>query len=163
MTMLTELENNVLATIQEDIPLVERPYLEMANRVGISEEEFLATLQSLSQRGVVRRFGATIRHQKSGFEANAMTAWQVDEADVKTVGMTMAQYTEVSHCYRRNPTPNWPYNLYTMIHGKDEQSCFETARKIAQETGVDCYTLLFSRKEMKKTSMVYFPSSADGH
>ena len=161
MAMLTELENNVLAAIQEDIPLVERPYLEMAQQVGISEEVFLATLKSLCQRGVVRRFGATIRHQKSGFEANAMTAWQVDENDVETVGMTMARYTEVSHCYRRNPTPNWPYNLYTMIHGRDAQSCFETARKIARETGVDRYTLLFSRKEMKKTSRVYFPSHAD--
>ena len=123
MTMLTEMENSVLAAIQEDIPLVARPYLEMAKRIGIAEEEFLATLKSLCQRGVVRRFGATIRHQKSGFEANAMTAWQVDDTDAERVGMTMAQYPEVSHCYLRNPTANWPYNLYTMIHGRDEQSC----------------------------------------
>ena len=161
--MLTEVENKVLAAIQDDIPLVERPYLEMAERAGIPEKDFLATLSSLCQRGVVRRFGATIRHQRSGFEANAMTAWQVAESEVETVGRTMARYAEVSHCYRRDPTPNWPYNLYTMIHGRDEQSCFETARKIARETGVDRYTLLFSRKEMKKTSMVYFPPLDDDH
>jgi len=154
--MLTEVEKKVLASIQDDIPIIERPYYEMAVKVGLSEKIFLKTMQSLVDRGVIRRFGATIRHQKSGFEANAMAAWQVDEARINEVGEIMASCRHVSHCYRRNPQKDWPYNLYTMIHAKDKPSCRATARKLAEQTGVEIYTLLFSHRELKKTSMRYF-------
>ncbi len=154
--MLTELEKKVLASIQDDIPITERPYYEMAAKAGLSEEIFLKTMQNLVDRCVVRRFGATIRHQKSGFEANAMIAWQVDEARINEVGQIMASCRHVSHCYRRNPQKDWPYNLYTMIHAKDKPSCHATACKLAELTGVETYTLLFSHRELKKTSMRYF-------
>jgi DNA-binding Lrp family transcriptional regulator len=154
--MLTELEKKIVASIQADIPIVELPYLEIAEALGIDEETLLTTLKDLSDKGVIRRFGATLRHQKSGFEANAMGAWQVDEECIDVVGRKMASFKEVSHCYRRNPTDQWPYNLYTMIHAKDEASCRETARRMAAEAGVDTYLLLFSRRELKKTSMKYF-------
>ena len=156
--MLTELEKKVLASIQDDIPITERPYYEMALKVGLSEDIFLKTMQNLVDRRVIRRFGATIRHQKSGFEANAMTAWQVDEARINEVGQIMASCRHVSHCYRRNPQKEWPYNLYTMIHAKDKPSCYAIARKLADQTGVETYTLLFSHRELKKTSMRYFSS-----
>ena len=154
--MLTELEKKIIAEIQGDIQITERPYVEIANRLEISEEQFLQSLKDLSDRGIIRRFGATIRHQKSGFEANAMAAWQVDEARIDVVGQTMASFGEVSHCYRRNPTGDWPYNLYTMVHAKDEASCRNIVRRMAQETSIETYTLLFSRRELKKTSMAYF-------
>ncbi len=154
--MLTEVEKKVLASIQDDIPITECPYYEMAVKVGLSEEIFLKTMQNLVDRGVIRRFGATIRHQKSGFEANAMTAWQVDEARINEVGQIMASCRHVSHCYRRNPQNDWPYNLYTMIHAKDKPSCCAIARELAELAGVETYTLLFSHRELKKTSMRYF-------
>ena len=78
--MLTELEKKVIASVQQDIPVTKQPYLEMATSMGVSEKTFLKTLQGLCDKGVIRRFGATIRHQKSGYTANAMVAWQVDEA-----------------------------------------------------------------------------------
>ena len=106
---------------------------------------------------MIRRFGATLRHQKSGFQANAMTAWQVDEARIEEVGRIMAAFRAVSHCYRRDPAEDWPYNLYTMIHGRSEDDCRETARRIAEKAGVTTYQLLFSRRELKKISMTYFP------
>ena len=115
----------------------------------------------LQDRGVIRRFGATLRHQKSGFEANAMTAWIVDEKRIEEVGQIMASHKEVSHCYRRNPTNSWPYNLYTMIHGLDEASCIATAKRMSEKTGVTKFKLLFSRKELKKTSMKYYPDALD--
>jgi len=105
---------------------------------------------------VIRRFGATLRHQKSGYRANAMTAWQVEEDRMDAVGEIMASFKEVSHCYRRDPTPEWKYNLYTMIHGKDEAHCRHTAEKMARKAGIHNYSLLFSRRELKKTSMHYF-------
>lgn len=159
--MLTELDKKIIASIQEDVAVCERPYLSISEKLGISEDVLLETLQSLCDRGVIRRFGATLRHQKTGFTANAMAAWKVDEDRIEEVGTKMAAFQQVSHCYRRNPTKEWPYNLYTMIHASDEESCRETARQMSQATSVDIYTLLFSRRELKKTSMVYFPSDED--
>jgi len=156
--MLTELEKKIVASIQNDISLTERPYLEISEKLGISEQTLLQVLKDLCDKGVIRRFGATIRHQKSGFEANAMVAWRVDEERVDEVGKLMASFREVSHCYRRNPTDEWPYNLYTMIHGNNEASCRETAHKLSEKASVNSYTLLFSRRELKKTSMEYFPT-----
>ncbi len=155
--MLTEIEKKVIASIQGDIPVTERPFLELAQRVGIEEDIFLKTLQSLVDRGIIRRFGATLKHQNSGFTANAMVAWQVDEDRIAEVGENMAAFPEVTHCYRRDPSEKWPYNLYTMIHARDEAGCHEIARKMSEATGETCYHLLFSRRELKKVSMQYFP------
>ena len=154
--MLTDLEKKVIASIQEDMPVIDRPYLEIARRLGISEAVLVATLRGLCERGIIRRFGATLRHQRTGYKANAMGAWKVEERRIDEIGRTMAAFREVSHCYRRNPASEWPYNLYTMIHADDEAACRETARRMAKTTGVDDYVLLFSREELKKTSMVYF-------
>ena len=159
--MLTDLEKKIIASIQEDMAVTARPFLKISKKLGISEETLLETLRDLSERGIIRRFGATLRHQKTGFTANAMAAWQVDEDRVEAVGSRMAAFKQVSHCYRRNPTNRWPYNLYTMIHANDKESCRQVARKMSQETGVADYALLFSRKELKKTSMVYFPSDEE--
>ncbi len=156
--MLTELEKKIIASIQEDMPVTEQPYAAIAEKLGITEAKLLDRLQDLSRRGVIRRFGATLRHQRAGFNANAMVAWKVDENRIKEVGQKMASFRQVSHCYRRNPTADWPYNLYTMIHANDERACHQTAKKMSRATSVEDYTLLFSREELKKTSMVYFPS-----
>lgn len=154
--MLSELEKKIVASIQGDIPVTERPYEEMARRLGIGESDFIETLRGLTEKGVIRRFGATLKHQKSGFSANAMVAWQVEEERTEAVGHVMAGFKEVTHCYRRDPVEKWPYNIYTMIHAGDEDSCREIARKLSVAAGVDTYSLLFSRKELKKTSMAYF-------
>jgi len=161
MPGLSELEKKIIAAIQGDIPIAERPYLEIAEKLEISEDELLRSLEALDNRGIVRRFGATLRHQKSGFSANAMAAWQVDEDRAVEVGEKMATFKEVSHCYRRNPTARWPYNLYTMIHAKDVASCKDIVCKISETTSITEYTILFSRKELKKTSMEYFPEEPD--
>jgi len=156
--MLTELEKKVIASIQQDIPVTERPYLEIAGNLGISEEELLKTLSDLTNKGVIRRFGATLRHQKSGFASNAMVAWQVEENRIDEAGEKLATFKEVSHCYRRNPKEGWPYNLYTMVHAADEVACRELVSRLAAETSIDNYAVLFSRRELKKTSMKYFPA-----
>lgn len=155
-SMLTDLEKKVVAAVQGDIPICKHPYRELAEQIGISEEEFLTELKALDDRKLIRRFGATLRHQKSGYTANAMVAWIVDEDRVEAVGKIMAAFRQVSHCYRRDPAPDWPYNLYTMVHAMSEASCRETAAAMAAETDVATYTLLFSVREFKKTSMNYF-------
>jgi DNA-binding Lrp family transcriptional regulator len=159
--MLTELEQKIIASIQEDMAVTERPYLRIAQDLGISEEQLLDKLKDLRDREVIRRFGATLRHQRTGFTANAMVAWKVEEDRIEAVGQKMAEFQQVSHCYRRNPSHEWPYNLYTMVHASDERSCHETARKMSEAASVKDYALLVSREELKKTSMVYFPSDED--
>jgi DNA-binding Lrp family transcriptional regulator len=159
--MLTDLEKKVIASIQQDMPILDRPYLEIARRIGISEDDLLATLRSLCERGVIRRFGATLRHQRTGYKANAMAAWKVEESRIDEVGQAMAAFQQVSHCYRRNPAPPWPYNLYTMVHADDEAACRKAARRMADAAGVGEYALLFSREELKKTSMVYFATDEE--
>jgi DNA-binding Lrp family transcriptional regulator len=159
--MLTDIEKKIIACIQQDMPIAERPYLQMAGRLGISEDTLLGTLRRLCDLGVIRRFGATLRHQRTGYRANAMAAWQVPEHRIEAVGAVMASFRQVSHCYRRNPTPQWPYNLYTMIHADDEAACRDTARAMALAAAVDDGALLFSREELKKTSMIYFATDDD--
>lgn len=159
-TMLTELQKKIIAAIQGDLPVTRRPYREISENLGVDEKTVLTELKTLCDKGVIRRFGATLRHQKSGFTANAMIAWRVDEDRIDAVGREAARFRQVSHCYRRNPAADWPYNLYTMVHAGDEAACRKIAEQISKKTGVTDYSILFSRKELKKTSMRYF-SDAD--
>jgi DNA-binding Lrp family transcriptional regulator len=154
--MLSELEKKVIAAVQGDLPVCPQPYRKIASDLKITEDLLLETLKRLCQRGVIRRFGATLRHQKSGFKANAMVAWNVEEARVQQVGRMFAACREVSHCYRRNPAPEWPYNLYTMVHAADTSACKSIARRMSTAADVMDYEILFSVKELKKTSMEYF-------
>ena len=156
MNILTDLEKKIIALLQTDIPVVKRPFLAMAEKIGITEEQFLKVLNDLNDQGMIRRFGATIKHQKSGFKANAMVAWKVAEERVEKVGAIMATFGEITHCYRRDPAPGWEYNLYTMVHAADEAGCHAIVKRISQAVGEKKYTLLFSRQELKKTSMKYF-------
>jgi len=159
--MLNEQEKKVIAAIQGDIPVCKHPYHTLAERIGLTEDAFLSTLADLRRRDLIRRFGATLRHQKSGYSANAMGAWQVDETRIEEVGRIMSACRQISHCYRRNPTQSWPYNLYTMIHAESEDACWEIARGLAGQATVEQFTLLFSRRELKKTSMRYFSTDND--
>lgn len=153
---LTDLEKKIIALLQTDTPIVKQPYLVMAEKLGITEEEFLAVLTNLNRRGMIRRFGATLKHQKSGFKANAMVAWRVDENRVEKTGRMMAAFREITHCYRRNPAPGWKYNLYTMVHASTKAACYAIVKKISEAVGENEYELLFSQQELKKTSMKYF-------
>lgn len=156
MSTLTDLEKKIIALLQTDIPVVKRPFREMGEKIGITEEKFLAILNDLNDRNMIRRFGATLKHQNSGYKANAMVAWKIPEDRVAEVGPVMASFREITHCYRRNPAPGWDNNVYTMIHGATEQDCHDIARRVSKAIDEDHYTLLFSRQELKKTSMKYF-------
>lgn len=135
---------------------MEAPYAELAKRTGISEEELLSRIRQMKERGLLRRFGATLRHQKVGYVANAMSAWVVPEERLEEVGRILASYPQVTHCYERPPREGLPYNLYAMIHGRTLEDCERLAQNVADRTGIQQYVLLFSRRENKKTSMHYF-------
>jgi siroheme decarboxylase len=154
--MLSELEKKVIRGLQRDLPVCSHPFREIAQELGLQEHELTAVIQKLMEQGYIRRFGATIRHRISGFQANAMAAWAVPEPEVARVGAQMAAVREVTHCYERQVSGDWPYNLFTMIHGKTQKECEAIARRMAKETGIYEYALLFSDAELKKTTMRYF-------
>lgn len=153
----SEAEKAALRLLQADIPDTERPYLEIAERTGLTEAEVLDLLGHLKDEGVVRRFGATLRHQQAGYGANAMVAWFVEQdRDLDEVGAIMAQRPEITHCYQRVNCYAWPYNLYTMVHARSREECLDVVQQLARIAQVPQYDILFSRKELKKTSMAYF-------
>jgi len=154
--MIDEVDKKVIALIQGDLPLVPRPYAEMAEMVGMREEKLLDRIKDLKKLGILRRFGATLRHQEAGFSSNAMVAWAVPDDRVEGIGETLSRYREVTHCYQRKPQEDWQYNVYTMIHGNNHEQCYEIAERMSLSTGINEYVLLFSEKEFKKTSMEYF-------
>ncbi len=158
---MDERDKRVVALVQGDLPLDTRPFRILAEKAGLTEEDFLARVVSLKDRGIIRRFGATLRHQEAGYSSNAMAAWMVPEGRVEEVGRVMASFREVSHCYQRRPAKGWRYNLYTMIHGDDPEQCRRKAEDMSKKSGVEEYVLLFSEKEFKKTSMEYFPLTND--
>jgi len=158
----SDLEKRVILALQRDLEIASRPFLELAEQVGVSEEEFLAAVQSLMEQGYIRRFGATLRHQLSGYAANALVTWAVPPRDIKRVGRLLSRHPEVSHCYHREPAPGWPYNLYTMLHGRDPGDIEALAARLAEEAGIPDYEILFSEGELKKTTMRYFQKEGPG-
>jgi len=154
--MVDDLDKKIINLLQKDIPIDPRPYKIMADQIGIHEDEFIKRIETMIDSGVIRRFGATLYHQEAGFSANAMVAWIIPEDRIDEVGGIMAEFKEVTHCYQRRPHREWKYNLYTMIHGDTDQECYDVVKKMSKKAGIDNYSLLFSEKEFKKTSMEYF-------
>jgi len=156
-TNVSDQERIALRLLQADLPDTDQPYLAIAEQSGLTESAVLALLRRLREQGVIRRFGATLRHQQAGYGANAMVAWFVEQdQDLEQVGALMAQQAEISHCYQRRNCYAWPYNLYTMVHARSREECLDVVQKLSILAGVPQYDILFSRQELKKTSMVYF-------
>lgn len=153
----TETERRILRIVQATLPDSATPFADIAALVESTEDEVLDLLTRLKEGGQIRRFGATLRHQQAGYKSNAMVAWYVEDGfDVDAIGRAMAARPEISHCYLRRNCLDWPYNVYTMIHGKSREDCMRVVRELSEQTGVTQYDMLFSQKELKKTSMKYF-------
>lgn len=154
--MLTDQQKDIIRALQGDIPICGAPFEKIARGIGIAEAVLLEAIREMKSQGLLRRFGATLRHQRVGFKANAMSAWRVPEERIEELGRLLASLPQVTHCYERPAQGDFPYNLYAMIHGKSRADCERIAREIAERTGVQEYALLFSSQENKKQSMKYF-------
>ena len=155
-TPLSDEDREVLRLAQGDLPDSATPFADIAAQAGVSEQHVLDLLSRMKKTGEIRRFGATLRHQKAGYGANAMVAWRVPEKDIERIGAMMADRPEISHCYQRVTTPEWTFNLYTMVHAQSPEECRRTVLDISRSTGLEEYDVLLSRKELKKTSMQYY-------
>ena len=112
--------------------------------------------------GVIRRFGAIVRHREVGIRAGGMAVFHVNEDGVDAAGRTLAGHAAVTHCYRRPPLPDFPYTLYAMVHGDSEAAVRERVAAMAREIGADAWDVLVSGREFKKTSMRYFVEPSEG-
>ncbi len=158
---LSDVEIETIRVVQEDLPLVERPFAAQAAHLGVSERDVLDMLASFKERKLMRRFAAVMNHRTAGFKANAMGVWAVPEEQLEELGPKMAGFAAVSHCYRRPTYEDWPYSVFTMVHGRSARDCEATIDAIRDETGVDDYALLWSVKEYKKTRVRYFTPEWD--
>ncbi len=150
-------EQAVLRIVQDNLPDSLTPYADIAAKAGMTEAQVLELLGSLKESGAIRRFGASIKHQKTGWTHNAMVAWKIDADIMEQCGTQAALHTHISHVYYRpSSAPDWPYELYTMVHGRSEQECLDVAQELIATTPLREYAILKSLKELKKISMTYF-------
>jgi siroheme decarboxylase len=158
---LSEQDIAAIRALQEDLPIEERPFKPLAERAGMTEDELLQKAREMLRSGVMRRFGAALRHRRAGFMANAMGVWVVPECRIEDAGRIMAGFSAVSHCYQRPNYPDWPYSLFTMIHGRSVEDCETVAKSISEATGITEYGLLYSAKEYKKTRVKYYATDTE--
>ncbi|MCQ6963013.1 transcriptional regulator [Methanolobus chelungpuianus] len=143
----------ILKATQDGIPLTGSPFRHIAEKLGLTEEEVVERIRLMKEKGIIRRFGASIGHRDIGIVANAMCVWNVPDGMVEDIGRIMASFPEVTHCYERPRHPGWDYNLFTMVHSYTRNDCEEVAARISQSTGIQDYRLLFSEREFKKTGV----------
>ena len=153
---LSELEYAAIEIVQQDLPDDPRPFAVMGARLGIDETAMLELLESFRTRKLMRRFAAVMNHRTAGFKANAMGVWAVPEERLAEIGPQMASFAAVSHCYRRPTYEDWPYTVFTMVHGQSARDCEATIEAIRDDTGIDEYALLWSIKEYKKVRLRYY-------
>ncbi len=152
----TEEDRAFVRELQKDLPISDRPFLPAAQSLGMTEDMIFERLRHYEEIGVMRRFAAILRHRDAGFTANGMIVWKVPEGRVEEVGRMLGAFPQVSHCYQRPVYPDWPYNVFSMIHCKSEDEAREMAGTIQGQIDVDEYRILFSSREFKKTRVEYF-------
>ena len=152
----TEQDKNFIRELQKDMEIIDEPFVNAANNLGIAENELFEKMKYYEDIGVMRRFAAILRHRQVGFTANGMIVWKVPEDRIAKVGETLGSFPQVSHCYERPTYADWPYNVFSMIHCKTHDEAYEMAKTIQDQIHVDEYQILFSSREFKKTRVEYF-------
>jgi DNA-binding Lrp family transcriptional regulator len=158
---VTAFDKRLLAAIQEGLPLDPRPYARVAERLGTTEETVIDRLAALCRHGLIRRFGVVVRHHELGYCANAMTVWDVPDDIVAEAGQRIAAMAGVTLCYRRpRRRPDWPYNLFCMVHGRNRDAVEAAVDRITQDAGLAGLprAVLFSRRRFKQRGARYAPA-----
>lgn len=147
----------VQRALQEGLPIVERPYLALAEQLQVSEEQVINAIGQLQESGVVKRFGLVLKHRELGYQANAMVVWDVPDDQVDRVGNILGDEDCVTLSYRRpRRPPDWNYNLFCMIHGTCRVEVTAQLADIVARHGLDFpHQVLFSSQCFKQRGAVY--------
>lgn len=146
----------VIRALQVDMPLVPEPYEQIAAQIGMSEERLLKIMESLHQRGCLKRMSIALRHNNVGYTVNVMTVWDVSEERMAEVGKQVAQNPQVTHCYTRNRLPEFDYNFYAMVHAVTEEDYEQLMATLEAMIKPRKYSALRTTAELKKIGMKYF-------
>ncbi|TLX96322.1 MAG: Lrp/AsnC family transcriptional regulator [Thaumarchaeota archaeon] len=152
----TEEDKNYIRELQKDLEIIEMPFLKSAQNLGITEEQLLEKAKYYEGIGVMRRFAAILRHREAGFIANGMIVWKVPTERIDYIGAKLGAFPQISHCYQRPVYPDWPYNVFSMVHCKSIEDAEDMAKQIQEQIGIEDYKILFSSREFKKTRVEYF-------
>lgn len=155
-TSLDERERAIVLATQEGLPLVADPWAAVGEQLGMSGNEVLSRMQTMLERGVIRRIAAVPNHYRLGYVANGMTVWDVADAEIERLGREVAAIKGVSHCYQRpRHRPHWPYNLFAMLHGRTREDVEQQAKVLRDCLGDACHDhrILYSTRILKKTGL----------
>ena len=151
-------DRELIACIQNGLPITERPYESIADKMGISEEEVFTRISNLKEQGLIKRFGVVVRHHELGYKENAMVVWDIPDQDVHRIGKIIRTYPFITLCYRRTrQLPEWPYNLYCMIHGKSRDNVLQLLQEMidANQWQDIRREVLFSKRRFKQCAANY--------
>ena len=163
---LSAVERQLIGALQGGLVLEARPFATLAARVGLAEDAVIARIARWVDEGLIRRFGVVVRHHELGLEANAMCVWDVPDAEVSALGRRLAQEAAVTLCYRRRRVPpDWPYNLFCMIHGSARGEVLAARDDLAARLGLDRHphAVLFSCRRFKQTGARYLGAKDLAH
>jgi DNA-binding Lrp family transcriptional regulator len=152
---LSDIERKILSALQHGLPQSRKPFEDVAEKIGIETAQLLDILKQWKQNGKIRRIGAIVDHFQVGLGAGAMVVWQANPEQTEKVGKILAAFEEVSHAYERCIDKSWPYNIYTMVHGKDNDDLQQIIRRMSTACGIPDYRILVTRKELKKVPPTY--------
>ena len=159
---LTPLHQKIIKLAQYDIEMISEPFAKIIKEIDTDYDTFFKILIELQEAGIMRRFASILNHRKAGFNANAMVVWDVDETNGEEIGANAAAFSAVSHCYLRPKYANWPFNLFTMVHGKTTEETNGIIEEMAQEIPNKSHMPLYSSREFKKIRIEYFtPACAE--
>jgi DNA-binding Lrp family transcriptional regulator len=152
-----ELDKAVIRATQGDLPIVSEPYVDAARELGMPVDGLIAHLEGMVERGLLRRVAAILFHRRAGFSANGMGVWKVPEDQVLEAGRRMAAFRGISHCYERPTYADWPYQLFTMAHGRSKEECDAILDAVRDDVGcIEDRATLYSSTEFKKVRLLYF-------
>lgn len=149
---------DLIEVIQQGLPLIARPYQEIAERLGWSEELVIEKLKGMVEAGIIKRLGIVVRHHELGYRANAMVVWDVANNEVDQVGEKLGMQDCVTLCYQRpRRLPDWPYNLFCMVHGRNREEVLECIDTMVEGLSLKTipHTVLFSGQRFKQRGARY--------
>ena len=161
---MADLTQSIIHAIQGGLPLTPRPFALIAEGVGTDEQTVIDTVRDLQACGVIKRFGVVVRHLELGFRANAMVVWDVPDESVYVTARRLALDPAVTLCYRRpRRLPDWPYNLFCMIHGRDRRGVEKKISALRHATGIHelPYCVLFNRRRFKQRGACHVLPASD--
>lgn len=155
---LSATEKRLVTALGQGLPLVPDPYAEIGRQVGLSEAEVIAALEGLKDRGLIKRFGVVVRHHELGYRSNAMVVWDIPDERVAEIGRRFGSFDFVTLCYQRpRRLPEWPYNLFCMVHGRERDVVLAQVEELAGRCGLEAARreVLFSTRRFKQRGAVY--------